>query len=300
MHAILSSLFDGIREDFGYPVKLVRLLEERKDICVDLRPPSLCIDARRVVRWDQLGEPPAFPSSTHKRGILFGWKWRESHHYGSFQLSRPEFNQLGHCDIKDDWECDISEVQGFSNSKSNLEDFTSTDMMVETNSLSMIDEISHAKLAKNLDHKEIRIIHSPGADYFSRFQWDGRLFLMNHGGSHHFAAAKYIAKRLEAPVPLRGQLRTYSLNAVAIASLRRDFEMFVISDETTIALAFHEAMTAFRATWLWHYMPRPFENTIGILLPKNEPRSMRVAALLKQAGVTDLGQHLAFLATKNL
>jgi hypothetical protein len=297
MNALLTSLFDGIREDFGYPVKLIRLLEARRDICVDLHPPPPNIDCVSVVRWNELGKSPALVWPHYKRGKLMGWKMRDKYHYGSFTLDRPEYDQIGRCTINEHWACDITDVHGFSNSKSKLRDFTSTDMMVETNSRSMIDAITHEKLAKNLAHNEIRIIHSPGKDYFVSYHWDNRLFLMNSGGSHHFAAAKYIAARLSEPVPLRGKLRTYSLNAIAIASLRHDFEMFVISNEATISLAFHDAMSAFRVTWLWHHMPSPFENTKAILLPKRETRSMRVATLLRQAGVVDLGQYLTDLAS---
>jgi len=74
---------------------------------------------------------------------------------------------------------------------------------------------------------------------------------MNDGGAHHTAAAKYISARLGQRVPLDGTRYTYSLNALAVASLRRDFEIFVISDEDAhSAVAFFEAMRASRATWL--------------------------------------------------
>ncbi|CAM5427238.1 putative protein OS=Stutzerimonas stutzeri OX=316 GN=CXK94_17845 PE=4 SV=1 [Stutzerimonas stutzeri] len=78
------------------------------------------------------------------------------------------------------------------------------DDMVVRNSPEMIDEISPAKLAKNLAWDEIRIISHVDHDYFATWAWDGRVFLMNSGGSHHFAAAKYIAARLEQPVELTG------------------------------------------------------------------------------------------------
>lgn len=72
------------------------------------------------------------------------------------------------------------------------------DDMVVRNSPEMIDEISPAKLAKNLAWDEIRIISHVDHDYFATWAWDGRVFLMNSGGSHHFAAAKYIAARRTA------------------------------------------------------------------------------------------------------
>lgn len=213
--------------------------------------------------------------------------------WDSFQIERPEYAEIGHCEITPAWTCDISDIYGFSASKSELRDFVSTDEMVKTNSPGMIDEITHEKLAKNLAHKEIRIIHSPNtSDHFTHYLWDGRLWLNNQGGSHHTAAAKYIAARLNQPVSLTGSLHTYSLNADAVTSLCRDFEMFIINDDAEVNQAFSKAMENFKAMWLWHTMPSPYQGNRAILLPKSEARSMRVAAELANANITNLGTHL--------
>jgi hypothetical protein len=293
---LLKTLFANFREDFGHPARLARLLEEHPEIRVSLTVPPPSIAAETVVQWDDLADAHYRFGTLHKPGTLMGWKLDAFSKFSSFKLERPEYARLIHCEVTEGWECDIADVDGFSNSKSRLKDFATTDAMVEANSTEMIASITREKLAENLAHKEIRIIHSPGVDWFCRSLWDGRLFLMNSGGSHHFAAAKYIAARLSEPVALRGRLKTYSLNATAIAAIRRDYELFAISDDSTISNAFHAAMEAVKATWLWHPLPRPFDDAKAILLPKAEARSMRVAALLKQAGVIDLGQHLAFLA----
>jgi hypothetical protein len=58
-----------------------------------------------------------------------------------------------HCEVAEDWQCDIRDVQGFSTSKSELTDFTTIDAMVERNSREMIDEITPAKLSHNLAHR---------------------------------------------------------------------------------------------------------------------------------------------------
>ena len=54
-------------------------------------------------------------------------------------------------------------------------------------------------------------------------------------------------------------------------------------------------MESFKATYLWRYMPRPYDKMRAILLPKDEPRSTRVSRVLRESGVADLGQHLATL-----
>lgn len=71
--------------------------------------------------------------------------------------------------------------------------------------------------------------------------------------------------------------------------------MFVISDANDVSSLFHDAMSAFKATWLCHHLPAPFDDGMAILLPRNEWRSMRVAGAFRHAGLVDLGQHLSGL-----
>jgi hypothetical protein len=97
--------------------------------------------------------------------------------------------------------------------------------------------------------------------------WDKRVWLINSGGSHHFAAAKYIAARLNRPVPVQGSLHSYSIDGKAIASLSRDFEMFAIPNDAEFANAFFDVMRGFKAARLWHDMPSPFDKIRAILLP---------------------------------
>lgn len=299
MNLFISAICDRIKEDLGHPVSLLRLLEDQPDIRVSLEVDTKSIAASSVVPWHELGTPPVMDWPRRPRGFLMGWTKSPDNQYRSFQVTRPEYAEIGLCEIIQNWECDIADVYGFSNSKSELRDFSSTDAMVECNSRDMIDSISHEKLAENLAHNEIRIIHNQyTTDHFARYLWDDRLFLINDGGSHHFAAAKYVADRLNEIVTLRGTLRVYSLNSTALASLCRDFDMFVIADNAEVSNAFHEAMSAFRVTWLWHHMPRPFYDTRAILLPKDEPRSRCVANILRKAGVFDLGAYLTALAAR--
>ncbi|PHN95988.1 hypothetical protein CSC81_17380, partial [Tenacibaculum discolor] len=180
----------------------------------------------------------------------------------------PEYQRVAREYIVLNWQCDIAQVDGFSGSKSVLENFQTTDEMVEANSRKMISEISQSKLGENLAHTEIRIIHDPrSSDCFAQYRWDARTWLLNSGGSHHFAAAKYIAARLGATVPLKGKLKVYELDGATIAALRSKFEMFAISDNSFVCNAFSDAMRAFRATWLWHALPTPYMGIRAILLP---------------------------------
>ena len=299
MQALLKRVIEGIREDCGQPVSLCRALAAHPQMRAALEAPAPCIHASSVPRWHELGVYPPLSGPRRQRGFLLGWhatggRWQ------SFHIIRPEYAKIARREIEQGWRCDMTEIDGFAASKADLWAFPSTDAMAEARCQWLISEIAPERLAKSLAHSEIRIIHSSGtSDYFTRYLWDGRLWLMNDGGSHHTAAAKYLSARLSQRVPLEGTRYTYSLNALAIASLRRDFEMFVIGDEDAESSNdFFKAMERFRATWLWHPLPHPYEGARAVLLPRSEARSMRVAVELRSAGFADLGAHLAALCAR--
>lgn len=300
MGAVLEFIATRIREDLGQPASLIKLIKTH-EVRVDLPAPARSISSDSVVRWDLLGQTFE-PWLRHlpEKGLLNGFRAQSGNHYGHFELTRSEYASLVRKEVADDWTCDITAIDGFSASRANLFAFRDTDQMAEKACRGLIDEVSHQRLAENLAHKGIQIRHKPGtSDHFTRYSWDGRLFVMNTDGSHHMAAAKYLAERLGVAVPMRATLVQYWLDETAIDSLCRDFEMFVISDDPAVACGFHDAMSSFRATWLWHSMPKPYENTRAILLPRSERRSMRVAEELRQAGVIDFGAYLSSLVVRD-
>ena len=287
MNDVVRSFTEALQHQFGAPSGLRRVLDSVKVFTGGPLEPKRSIDAESVVRWNDLGDDfHTWPRL--ERGRLRGWHWSGGH-YESTAIYRPEYAALVSVEVIDRWHCDISELDGFTSSKSVLANFHSTDEMVETNSKEMIDRIDAAKLAENLAHDEIRILHRDDpSDHFMRFAWDGRLFLANDGGSHHLAAAKYIAKRLGTPVDLRARLYTYSLNAEAVEPLCRDFDMMVVDDSPEVWCGIHDALQAFRATWFHHKLPRHAGGHMVILLPTSEPRSRKVAIELRSAGAPSL------------
>lgn len=298
---LFSILHGMLREALGEAVPIHRLLEQYPNLRVELPEPAGSISAYdSVVSWHDWGKASANDWPRRPLGSLLGWKYFAGDSYRSFTVHRSEFEQFGTCRIDENWQCDIQAVEGLAASKSELTDFQSLDAMVETNSKAMIDAITEEKLQANLAHNEIRILR-PGSvsDHFARYLWDGgRIFLMNHGGSHHFAAARYIAARLKRPVPLSGSQYTYGINPAALQALRADFEIFVISHKPAPANAFRDAMKQYRATYLTQYLPRPYEQHTAILLPRSEPRSVKVATVLRENGFFDLGEYLGQLVVK--
>lgn len=299
MNDVLRFFTEELQHQFGMPSAMRRKLATIEVFTGGSLEPKRSIDAESVVRWTDLGDDfHTWPRL--ERGRLRGWHLLGGH-YESTSIYRPEYEVLERVELTDRWHCDISELDGFTSSKSVLADFESTDEMVETNSKEMIDLIDSAKLAKNLAHDEIRILHRDHpSDHFIRFAWDGRLFLANSGGSHHLAAAKYIAKRLNTSVKLSARLHTYSLNAGAVESLCRDFEMMVVDDSPAVWLEMSDALQAFRATWFHHKLPRQAGGYRVILLPTSQSRSRRAAIEFRRAGVPSFNELLAALISRQV
>lgn len=298
MSKLIQIISDHIRESLGNPVRLRRFLGERPDFKAELLAPESNIDMARVPKWHRLIELAAL-RRRHDRIELMGWR-NESNHYSGFTASCPALANLVRKATFDAWSCDLQDVHGFSNSKSKLETFCSMEEMVKTNSTEMIDDVSIEGLRKNLAHDQIRLLREPPTDWLQVHQWDKRMYVVNDGGSHHLAAAKYIAARIGAPVPLRAPLHYYSIDPNAVAQLRGDYEIYLVKDEPKLANTFFDLMRSYGATWLWHDLPQPYEMAKAIFLPRDEAQSMRVSQAFREAGFVDLGQHLQEVASSGM
>lgn len=225
--------------------------------------------------------------------MVRGWKHTR---WGYDSRTLPLLVDFGVTSKIDSWRCDIQEVHGLGASKSDLSNFTSLDDLVEANSREMIRSIDQAWLDKNLAHGEIRILKGPSSgDFFARCQWDGRVYLLNSGGSHHFSAARYIAKRIDVEVPLEGRLYEYSLNPDVVRDVIARFEVLAIPEGWPAYHQLHELLRANDASYYWKMLPRPWKTFRAYFLPKSEPRTLRIAGLLKEKGVFDVGACLSGL-----
>lgn len=299
MKSALKKIANHFQEEFGVPATVAQVIEGKPTLLVQPEFPEDNIDAESVIRWDRFGSAFNFGYRPNSRtGVMSGWT-NIGGYYQGVNLERPYLMNFGQEEITENWSCDIQDVSGVSASKSKLREFANLDDMVETNSRDMITPVTEGKMRKNLQHDEIRILRDNSCDYFVQYQWDGRFFLKNSGGSHHFAAARYIAARLDHEVPLTGRLFKRSLNPLSVASLRREFDIYVISDNATAYMAFHDAMHRFLATYFWMPLPHGFcDQARALLLPKDNRRSLKVSKLMRSAGAFDLGAHLRELVSR--
>lgn len=278
---LVGAVLAAVGEDIlAQPVGLRRAMTSPQ---APLLEPTPTVSASSVVQWHACAHR-LFASSAS--GARSGYSERANPLQGL--VRREEIA---------DFTCDIQTVMGLHASKADLQRFTGLHEMAMACASDLITDISEASLRSNLAHEGVRILNSEGSgDFFAYHAWDGRLFLMNDDGSHHFVAARYIAARLGRAVPLTGVLHSYNLDPVAVANLRREYAMLVVPDAGLLAI--QDALSSYRATYLCTHLPNPYVGQHVVLLPRHELRAARAAAVMQKAGMEDLGAHLAMLVTR--
>jgi hypothetical protein len=126
---------------------------------------------------------------------------------------------------------DITEVDGIAASKSSDRHFSSVQAFGADYASYKGATIDAAGLHSMLAHGEVRILSPERGDFVALRLWDGRLFLCNGGGSHHFAAAAHIAQQLRQPVPIRSTFKSVGLNVGTVKWLLSNFDMLVVRSD---------------------------------------------------------------------
>lgn len=204
-------------------------LSEAAGKCVRLNAPKSKIfdDSRR--RWDILDNLDRGNFTLRSRFPVSAWGAKEA--FQSPHGSLVQVTMVPH------FECDASDIEGISSSKSAYMPHESVDVF----GAYYIDEQNRyarkGKLPLGLDdgslkelcsHGEIRLLHGRGSDTFSVRAWDGRLFIDNSGGSHHLAGAVHVAKRIGARIPLASKLYLYQLNHLTVQWLLDGFHLVLL------------------------------------------------------------------------
>lgn len=295
---IRSALNTLIADATGKPVALRKLLGKGDQYKGDISEPERSTAEGAVVKWHDWASHSALDWPRLPVASLRGWALRRGE-YVSKTMHIPEMEALTISVVVDEHTLDLREIEGFSSSKSDLHEYLSMEDFARQRCPDWIVDVSDESLRKMLAHDEIRVLHSQHhTDHFSQYGWDGRVFLSNSGGSHHTAAAQYIANRLQIDVPLSAPLRVYLLNEASVEALATQYEIFSVPDEASFQVPFHDALGAVGATYFWHRMPAPYQDQRAVFLPREDARSLAVANELRAACVPDLGKHLTMLVER--
>ncbi|MBC3479056.1 DUF6685 family protein [Pseudomonas sp. SWRI77] len=293
---LAAKFLETVKDDLGIPARLRRVIAEQPALRRRVDDTASVIALSSVVRWHEWSHRIGFGHGSESSGEVRGWRSANGRYQGEHRHI-PALARLSRRETTADFACDITDVSGLSASKSELYRFNSMQQMAEQACQAFTQDLSQEGLAQNLRWPEVRIVHG-GSDFMVRHDWDDGLYLVNSGGSHHFVAAQHIARHLQQPVALQGRLERYGLDADAVAQLNDEYAIYAVAKDAYFSDAL-DALRDFKATHFWGDLPHPYDNGLAIFLPKEEPRSRKVAEVFASEGFTNVGEILVELASEN-
>lgn len=245
----------------------------------DIQSPAN-IDASHIPDWYRFAEQATLPGFAPSR----------SGQHECCDIDIPELGRLVNRKVCERT-IDVRDVGALSASKSNLRQYYSLSDLALNATGKLADQLTRvddSTLADLMAHNEIRITRDPAKspDYFEYADWDGRIQLCNHGGSHHFAAAHWMAKELAHPYPVTARYVEYTVDPVAMAHLNTRFAIHFLPEYHFSTWL--DAMQKFDAAWYWRDAPPPLGEYQLIFLPLNSARSHSVAWAMAEAGFPSL------------
>lgn len=263
---------------------------------VQINDPTWCINQQRMIPWNRLGDTSYSNGRLGEKGEVRGWAG-EGHSWGFSSKTIPALAHLSET-LKKQVTVDIQDIQGLESSKSELDNYHSLNDFAIERCAGLIETVSMDSLNKVMSHKETRIFHGTG-DHLTQYAWDPHLFLSNNGGSHHFVAARFLAKELDINVPITAEIQIQQLNPQAVESLNEDYALFALPHSSELLNSLCDTLSKNQVEHHWVDMNRPFDLKV-IVLDKSNKKALKVAALFQKANFCDVGQKLQeLLAAQN-
>lgn len=187
---------------------------------------------------------------------------------------------------------DLTEVEGISASESQDRYFKDIYAFGEDFTHYKKMEPDEDGLARMLDHTKANNEDKNGCFSLGIRTWDGRLFLQNGGGSHHFAGAHYIAKKIGAKCPIRAKLTVRQLNVPAIEWLISNFKLIPVLERQASDVLGHLAHLVeecYEMKVTGHVCP----GTSLLLIPAGHAATGLVMETLEKAGLRHVNNWFA-------
>lgn len=291
---------EGVFHSLGRPARLKRAIASGQLIPYPIIAPADTFWLRSVVGWQDWMSLSV--SAFHSRPWTLHYRRPGYlHRLESLPLAVPEVQQLISKEYIPHFSCDITDIRGILVSKSMEHDIRDIDEFPIIRCKEMAEPVTEEHLKKNMRHQEIRLSNM----LFAEYPWaERRLYWLNDGGSHHFSAARYQARRLGIAVPITGTLCRYKVNVQMVSVLRNKWHLLVIPKDELFDI-FFGVMDSFECAFGCSDLPPRMhdENKSGVALKliwldRDNPRANAVAAVLTRAGFPDFAKQLTRLATQ--
>lgn len=183
---------------------------------------------------------------------------------------------------------DIREITCLSASKGPLAQSETLDEFAIAECQREIGAATAKQLEACLSYYGVRLA-SPFRDdgeQLSAVAWSGgTIYWANYDGSHHFAAARYIAGVLNQPVPITAPLTSYSIDRDAIATLTGEFVTWVMPDHDD-TWSFVRMIHQYGMEIGVAAMPLPYHDELLLLIPRHAAGASRIIEIIAASDAT--------------
>lgn len=201
------------------------------------------------------------------------------------------------------WQFEIQTINNVSCSKSLLSQLSSLDELVEQDSRDLISEITETMLHKNMQHRGSKIFHTDNSTISCEL-WSGSFTWNNCDGSHHFAAARYIAKKLGKKVYLTGILEVTMLNKELFRILFSKYHLYLIETDLEENQLLYETLMHLKVPFILtkiqdHFSVNTHESNLRLLAFYNDSlESELVADIFRQSKAINLYRYFYLFLLK--
>lgn len=224
------------------------------------------------------------------RNQFQGWS-QSSRGYLGHHEEIPELRSLVRHREKNNYACDIRDIECISACRSPLEEADSLDEFALRFCAGYMPDHTRARLKQCLAYDEVRILNrDPPGDRLVRHEWDPRLGLANDGGGHHFSAGRYLAGELGISIPIRGRLSVYEVNRKHLDALQERFALFLISPDKHASL--NDALAEAQATYFYVEMGHHWGRAVAHLIAHQRSPDVGITSLFVAHNFEDLLQRL--------
>ncbi|MGX9960571.1 DUF6685 family protein [Xanthomonas euvesicatoria] len=280
---VAERFWDGVKQElFGAPVALRSLLLSKPwALAPPYFPRSISEDSQP--QWQTL----SMPSDLERRPAGSVMRWSKGPYgYESKSVVLPALAGLIEPAPAVAVTCDLRDVEGLSDSRSDLVSYKDLDAMALATCQELIAERTPANVFRLL-HSALNASSHPR---LTRLDWDGRLFYRLSDGSHRFAAARYLAGQLGMEVPIELPLHEWQINEAAVTALESEFQAFCVRGDHGFLAGLHEALTAIGAPYMHTVVSlnRGVAAQVdfhALLLPRDNRRAVTAANVLSSANV---------------
>lgn len=208
-----------------------------------------------------------------------------------FILQSDNFTTKSHHQV----DIDIRQITALNASKSTLENFHKIEDIAIKNSPELIQKITMDAIDEMMNWGEVNRDFK-AVTYYNYLQ---RYVVFNSGGSHHFAAAQYIATRLDEQYKINVHLKTISLRHELINELCLNYDVFIFEHNDLIKLINLRKLSGGKFMFYIKNYPINHNTKRIIFLPNNNDYSVVVTKELILNNCKSINKQLLELSNQH-